>query len=135
MPTEETMRKGDTSKPGQTPREKRRDERLAREKAAAEAMEAFRRTKHEGQPPEALGPPPAPKPRERGRTLPDGRMDTDATAGYAGYAVDTLAKWRSVGGGPEFIEVNRRIWYYRHAVDAWLARKAAEAAARRQAAE
>jgi predicted DNA-binding transcriptional regulator AlpA len=37
-----------------------------------------------------------------------------------GFALSTLANWRSRGGGPEFIRKGGRIFYREAAVDEWL---------------
>jgi hypothetical protein len=48
-------------------------------------------------------------------------MPPDDAAGYlGGIAKQTLAKWRCLGGGPEFVRVGARIMYDQSALDAWL---------------
>lgn len=37
-----------------------------------------------------------------------------------GIAKQTLAKWRCVGGGPEFVRVGSRIFYEESALNTWL---------------
>jgi hypothetical protein len=57
---------------------------------------------------------PAPAPARR-------LMPPDAAATYlGGIAKQTLAKWRCLGGGPEFVRVGSRIFYEQSALDAWL---------------
>jgi hypothetical protein len=48
-------------------------------------------------------------------------MPPEAAANYlGGIAKQTLAKWRCLGGGPEFVRVGSRIFYEQSALDAWL---------------
>lgn len=53
--------------------------------------------------------------------LPDGRMDTQNAANYAGLSVKTLAMKRCNGTGPKFVK-RGRIFYFREDLDAWLQR-------------
>lgn len=48
-------------------------------------------------------------------------FDTDEAAKHTRSAKFTLEKWRSVGGGPPFIKMGRRVIYDRKDLDAWLA--------------
>ena len=61
----------------------------------------------------------APDRREDG--APRRLMTPVAAADYlGGIAKQTLAKWRCLGGGPEFVRVGSRIFYEHRALDAWL---------------
>ena len=61
----------------------------------------------------------APDRREDG--APRRLMTPVAAAEYlGGIAKQTLAKWRCLGGGPEFVRVGSRILYEHRALDAWL---------------
>jgi hypothetical protein len=61
----------------------------------------------------------APDRREDG--APHRLMTPVAAAEYlGGIAKQTLAKWRCLGGGPEFVRVGSRIFYEHRALDAWL---------------
>jgi hypothetical protein len=53
--------------------------------------------------------------------LPDGRLSAVNAALYLGYAPKTLAQMRSQGRGPRYIKRAGRIWYYKAALDDWLA--------------
>ncbi len=52
-------------------------------------------------------------------TLPDGRMDTAATARYLGKKEKTLAQWRWRGVGPPYVKLGR-IYYFQKDVDEWI---------------
>jgi hypothetical protein len=55
------------------------------------------------------------------QAFPDGRMDVLNAAKYTGFSKSSLDKWRSVGdGGPQYVERNSRIFYYKDDLDAWL---------------
>ena len=53
--------------------------------------------------------------------LPDGRMDTQNAAHYAGLSVKTMAMKRCDGTGPKFVKLGR-VFYFRADLDAWLQR-------------
>lgn len=44
-----------------------------------------------------------------------GQIDEEEAAKFAGCSTRTLQKWRSVGGGPEYIAVSTRCVRYRRA--------------------
>jgi hypothetical protein len=50
------------------------------------------------------------------------RLMPPAAAGdyLGGIAVQTLAKWRCLGGGPEFVRIGARIFYEQSALDAFI---------------
>lgn len=52
--------------------------------------------------------------------MSDKWLDTEGAAEYTGFAVSTLEKYRTYGGGPDFAKVNRSIRYRASALDAWL---------------
>lgn len=52
--------------------------------------------------------------------LPDGRMDSENGALYAGLRPKTMAMMRSAGTGPEFIK-RGKIFYFKDALDRWIA--------------
>jgi len=52
--------------------------------------------------------------------LPDGRMDAENSARYAGYKPKTMAMMRCAGTGPEFIK-RGKIFYFKDALDRWIA--------------
>lgn len=48
-------------------------------------------------------------------------MNPAAAAAYlGGIQPTTLAKWRCIGGGPEFTKVGGRVFYDVRVLDAWL---------------
>ena len=54
------------------------------------------------------------------RVLPDGRMDAKNAATYTGLSEKTLAMMRCNGEGPEYVKLGR-IFYFKSAVDEWIA--------------
>lgn len=52
-------------------------------------------------------------------TYPDGRMDTQSTSIYTGYAIKTLAMMRCKGTGPKYVK-HGKIFYYAGDVNDWL---------------
>ena len=50
------------------------------------------------------------------RTLIDG----EAVSAWIGIPAGTLAQWRYLGKGPEFIKAGRHVRYRPEAVEAWL---------------
>jgi hypothetical protein len=54
-------------------------------------------------------------------TDPKALLDTEQTAAYIRRAPQTLAKLRSVGGGPPFVKIGRNVYYVRADLDEWLA--------------
>ena len=54
------------------------------------------------------------------KVLPDGRMDAKNTATYTGLSEKTLAMMRCNGEGPEYVKLGR-IFYFKSAVDEWIA--------------
>ena len=51
--------------------------------------------------------------------LSDGRMDSSNAALYIGRKKQTLAQWRSEGGGPKYVKCGR-VYYYTADIDEWL---------------
>lgn len=47
-------------------------------------------------------------------------MRPEAAAEYLGVETQTLAKWRCVGGGPEYFKFGRAVKYQQADLDAWL---------------
>ena len=47
-------------------------------------------------------------------------MTTVETSAYVRHAVQTLAKWRVYGKGPQWIKMGRSVFYERRDVDAWI---------------
>jgi predicted DNA-binding transcriptional regulator AlpA len=47
-------------------------------------------------------------------------MTTEETSQYIRHAVQTLAKWRVYGKGPQWIKMGRSVFYERRDVDAWI---------------
>jgi hypothetical protein len=57
------------------------------------------------------------------RILPDGRMAAKDAALYLGVEPQTLAEWRWRGDrGPDWVKIQGRIWYFRKALDAHIAK-------------
>jgi hypothetical protein len=52
--------------------------------------------------------------------FPDGRMTANSAARYIGVSEQTLALWRVLGKGPAFVSTGR-IYYFKDAIDEWLA--------------
>jgi hypothetical protein len=52
--------------------------------------------------------------------FPDGRLDRQNAAAYAGFAVKTLAMHATAGTGPRFQKIGGRVFYRREDLDAWL---------------
>lgn len=50
---------------------------------------------------------------------PDGRMDRKNASRYLGLSVKTLAMHACRGTGPKYIKIGR-VFYFRHALDAWI---------------
>lgn len=44
-----------------------------------------------------------------------------AAAEYLGFAVQTLARWRTEGGGPEYVKIGGRVLYEPAALEAFVA--------------
>jgi hypothetical protein len=63
------------------------------------------------------------------RCLPDGRMDPPNSAAYLGLDEKTLANYRCRGVGPEFVRLGGRIFYFRAALDTWIAEGRAQSTA------
>ena len=57
----------------------------------------------------------------RVRVLPDGRMDRKNAAKYLGVAVKTLAMWQLHGKAPPSRLVGGRRYYFKAALDAFIA--------------
>jgi len=51
---------------------------------------------------------------------PDGRLDVRNAAKYCGLSYRTLNTKRTRGGGPVYVKVSSRIFYYRTDLDAWM---------------
>jgi hypothetical protein len=66
--------------------------------------------------------------------MSDRWLDTEGAAEYTGFAVSTLEKYRTYGGGPEFAKVNRSIRYRISALDAWMSAVVASSTSQLQAA-
>lgn len=47
-------------------------------------------------------------------------LSTDEVAQYLGLSASYLNKLRSIGGGPRYAKVGRRVIYSRNDLDAWL---------------
>lgn len=54
------------------------------------------------------------------KILPDGRMTTNSAAQYLGFSPGALNNYRVLGGGPEFVKVRGRVFYYQADLDKWL---------------
>lgn len=53
----------------------------------------------------------------------DGRLDTKNTSLYLGVTVKTLAQWRYLGQGPQFIKPSGgKVFYYKDDLDGWINR-------------
>lgn len=52
---------------------------------------------------------------------PESMLDVEETSRYVRQARQTLAKLRSVGGGPPFYKIGKNIYYRRADLDEWLA--------------
>jgi predicted DNA-binding transcriptional regulator AlpA len=65
---------------------------------------------------------PIPKPFSEPHPLAasDGLMDSKATAAFLGLADQSLAQWRSMGIGPDWIKVGFSVRYRRSDLEAWL---------------
>jgi hypothetical protein len=63
------------------------------------------------------------------RVLPDGRMDRENAALYLGKKPKTLAMWAMQGVGPPFVKIGHRCFYFRLALDEFIQRRPACAAA------
>ncbi|MBB57245.1 MAG: hypothetical protein CMM42_08470 [Rhodospirillaceae bacterium] len=63
----------------------------------------------------------------RVRVLPDGRLDTENAALYLGVKTKTLAHWRMQGKGPNWVRVGSLVFYFKHALDAYISGKDAAA--------
>lgn len=69
------------------------------------------------------------EPRDIPARLRKSRLNPPEAADYLGeahglpIAATTLAKLRSIGGGPVFLKFNRAVLYDRTALDAWAAEK------------
>lgn len=61
----------------------------------------------------------------RCRVLPDGRMSRQDAARYLGLSDKTLAMWQLAGKGPQVTKVGGRVFYFKAALDAFIAGKAA----------
>lgn len=55
------------------------------------------------------------------RVLPDGRMTREGAAAYLGLKTKTLAMWHSLGKGPRCVKVGGRAFYYKAALDEFIA--------------
>jgi Helix-turn-helix domain len=55
------------------------------------------------------------------QVLPDGRLRSDDAAIYLGVGKQTMAQWRSNGTGPAWCRVANRIFYFRAALDEFIA--------------
>jgi hypothetical protein len=64
--------------------------------------------------------------------FPDGRMDRKNAAQYLGCAPKTLADWATKGIGPEYRLVGGRVFYFRAALDGWIAQQVASPSSNRQ---
>lgn len=47
-------------------------------------------------------------------------LNAEAAAARLGVAKSTLARWRVVGGGPNFVRLGRRVGYRMADLDAWV---------------
>jgi hypothetical protein len=57
----------------------------------------------------------------RVRGLPDGRLSRADAARYLGVTPKTLSMWQLEGKGPPSVKVGGRVFYYRSALDAFIA--------------
>jgi excisionase family DNA binding protein len=55
--------------------------------------------------------------------LVDGRMTVQNACVYLGIGPDTLARLRKNGDGPMYIKFDRRVFYYKDDLDAWIESK------------
>lgn len=47
-------------------------------------------------------------------------MTTKEAAEYLRYSVASLQLWRKQGNSPKFFQVNRKVFYYKDDLDAWI---------------
>ena len=64
--------------------------------------------------------------------FPDGRMDRKNAALYVGCAAKTLADWATKGTGPEYRLVGGRVFYFKDALDRWIAGQVSSPSSARQ---
>jgi predicted DNA-binding transcriptional regulator AlpA len=51
--------------------------------------------------------------------MPQKRLSEAQAAKKLGYAVSTLANWRSMGYGPPFLKISRRVEYLESDIEEW----------------